>query len=109
LDISALSANLEAQRVCHELAFRISSVSSSGEGTATGLGIPERIMNNNYTIFISGPDRSISISHAMGLAGCPLATSGISNGTGIGSSDKFYINGGEQKSLTNSGQGVVVG
>jgi hypothetical protein len=108
LDISSLSSNLEAQRVCHELAFRISSISASGEGTIAGLGIPEKIAGNNYTVFISGPDRGISISHIGGLAGCPLPTSGISNGTGAGSSDKFYIKGGEIKSLKNSGRGVVV-
>jgi len=108
MDISALSSDLEAQRVCHELAFRISTVSSAGEGTSASLEIPEKLAGNNYTIFVSGPERTISISHTRGLAGCPLPTSGIYNGTGAGSSDMFYIYSGEKKFITNSGKGVLV-
>jgi hypothetical protein len=106
-DIDSLSADFEAQRVCHELAFRISAVDAAGNGTVAGLGMPEKIAGSNYTVFVSGPGRSISISYAKGVAGCPLSTSSVSNGTGIGSADRFYIDRG--KSLRNIGQGVVVG
>gem|GEM_PF-3109858 len=107
-DTAALSADFEAQRLCHELAFRISAVDAAGNGTAAGLGMPERIAGSNYTIFISGPDRRLSISYAKGVAGCPLPTSSIANGSGAGSAGKFYIYGNKSKSIRNIGQGVVV-
>jgi hypothetical protein len=106
-DAAALSADFEAKRLCHEVAFRISEVDAAGNGTVASLSMPEKIAGSNYTVFVSGPDRSLSVSYAKGVAGCPLSTSSIANGTGIGSSGRFYIQGGE--SLRNIGQGVVVG
>ena len=106
-DIAALSADLEAKRICHELAFRISAVDAAGNGTVASLGMPEKIAGSNYTVFVSGPGRSLSVSYGKGAAGCPLSTSSIANGTGIGSANRFYID--ENKSLINTGQGVVIG
>lgn len=107
-DTASLSAGFEAQRLCHELAFRISAVDAAGNGTAADLGMPGKIAGSNYTIFVSGPGRRLSILYANGVAGCPLSTSNMANGTGNGSAGKFYIYGGESKSIRNIGQGVVI-
>jgi uncharacterized protein (UPF0333 family) len=107
-DTAALSADFEAQRLCRELAFRISAVDAAGNGTVAGLGMPGKIAGSNFTILVSGPGRRLSILYAKGVAGCPLSTSNIANGTGTGSAGKFYIYGGESKSIKNIGQGVVV-
>ena len=106
-DTTALSADFEAHRICRELAFRISAVDAAGNGTVARLGLPRKIAGYNYTVFFSGPSRRISVSHANGVAGCPLSTSSITNDTGMGPSSNFYIYG--DMPLRNAGQGVVIG
>jgi hypothetical protein len=107
MDTAALSADFEAHRICYELAFRISTVDAAGNGTSASLGLPEKIAGSNYTVFFSGASRRISILHANGVAGCPLPTSSIANGTGAGAAGNFYIHG--DMPLRNIGQGVVIG
>jgi len=109
LDTDVLSARLEAQRVCHELSFKISTIDSAGQGTSSSLGMPERIAGSDYMAFVSAPDRSISISYSKGIAGCRLPISSVTNGTGAGSSDRFYINSRGNGTLLNIGQGVAIG
>ncbi|MCX6774306.1 MAG: hypothetical protein NTY68_04920 [Candidatus Micrarchaeota archaeon] len=106
-DTAALSADFEAQRICHEISFRISTVDAAGNGTSARLGLPEKIAGSNYTVFVSGQSQRISILYANGVAGCMLPALSIANGTGIGSSSNFYVNG--DMPLRNIGQGVVVG
>jgi hypothetical protein len=102
-DAANLGQYVEAERVCHETAMQISAVVSAGSGTEAAFLRPQIVAARNYTLRVSGSDRSASVEIGGKTAFCRLATSNISNGTHA----SFYIN--QDTTIRNVGGGVVIG
>ena len=102
-DLSALSSAVEAKRVCHAIAGQISVVAAAGDGTAAVLRMPDTIYAGNYTVFVSAPNRSVSVSYQGIGGGCRFTTTSVSNGT----SGRFYIN--KDTAIRNVNGVVVIG
>jgi len=103
LDVASLSAYSDSHGICRQIATHLSAVQAAGSGMEAVLRRPMAVSGGNYTVFVSGPNRSISVSYGGQGAGCSLALSNITNG----SSASFYIEGDVR--VRNVDGGVVVG
>lgn len=99
----SLSAYVESQRICHEIAAQVSAIAIAGNGTQAVLLRPRSFSSQNYTVLVSGQDRAISVQYLQRGTTCMLATSNVSNGT----DSTFYITG--DVLVRNDGRGVVFG
>ena len=102
-DAASLSAYVESVRICRLVSDQISAIDSSGEGTSAALLLPDSLAGLNYTVFVSGPIRSIAVNYGSQGTGCLFSTSNITNG----SSSSFHI--AASTTIKNSQGGVVVG
>jgi len=102
-DADSLGAYSEALRACSETAAQISSVAAAGDGASAVLARPKLAETRNYSLYISGKNRQLTVGYAEKSAGCMFATSNITNGT----SDGFYFEFGA--AARNIGGGVVIG
>ncbi len=98
-DAASLAASAQARRICTALALQIGKAAAAGEGASSPLVIPA--FDQNYTLFVVAPNRSISVSYQGGGAGCSITTSNVSNGTAY----MFVV--GNASTLRNYGGGVV--
>ncbi len=103
-DLAALSGFSEARRSCHEIAAQISTMANAGDGASSLLLLPAGLSRQNYSVYVSGPNRSISVWLSGSGAGCRIMTSSVSNG----SSGNFYLSA-NSSILRNAGGVVVVG
>ena len=102
-DSAILSSYAEARRICHLVASQISSVAASGDGTSALLGLPDSLGGRNYSVFLSGQNRTVTVVYAEQGTTCPLSVANVTNGT----SSSFYLLNGT--SMRNSFGGVVLG
>ncbi|MCX6773238.1 MAG: hypothetical protein NTV88_05750 [Candidatus Micrarchaeota archaeon] len=102
-DSTAITSFTQSKLVCQAVASRISAVAAGGDGTASIFSLPLVAGGTNYTIFISGKNRTVSVSHQGGGTGCLFSTSNISNG----SASSFYI--ASDTPIRNVQGGVLVG
>ncbi len=101
-DSAALFAYAESQRLCHAIASQISAISAAGDGTVASLSLPSALGSLNYTAYVSGQNRSLSINYGAQGTGCSFSTSNITNG----SSSAFYLSNGA--AIRNVNGGLVV-
>ncbi len=102
-DATNLSIDAESRRVCQLVSSQISAVFSSGHGTAANLDLPALIAGKNYSVYVNGLNRSVSVSYGTRGTGCHFLTSNVTNG----SSTSFFI--GENSTVENVEGGVVIG
>ncbi len=102
-EATALSAYAESQRICHEVAIQLSAVDSAGNGTAAVLRMPVPLSGANYSVFVTGANRSVAVLYGTQGTGCYFSTANISNG----SASSFRISG--DTVVRNVDGGVVVG
>ena len=102
-DSAAITSYTQSQMVCQAVASRISAVAAGGDGTVSFFSLPLVAGGTNYTIFITGKNRTVSVSYQGGGTGCLFSTSNISNGT----SGSFYIQ--SDTPVRNVNGGVLVG
>jgi hypothetical protein len=102
-DSAAITAFTQSKLVCQAVSSRISAVAAGGDGTVSAFSLPLVAGGTNYTIFVSGQNRTVSVSYQGGGTGCLFSTSNISNG----SSGSFYIAG--DTPIRNVNGGVLVG
>jgi hypothetical protein len=102
-DAAALSAYAESQRICHEIAIQLSAVDAAGNGTAAVLRMPIPLTGANYSVFVTGANRSVAVSYGAQGTGCYFSTSNISSGN----ASSFWITG--DILISNIDGGVVVG
>ncbi len=86
-DASAATAYTDSQIVCQAAAGRISAVASAGDGAALAVQLPLIEGGSDYKVFVSGPNRTVSVMYAGGGSGCRFVTSNVSNG----SSSSFFM------------------
>ncbi|MFA6214211.1 MAG: hypothetical protein WC717_02945 [Candidatus Micrarchaeia archaeon] len=103
-DASALGAYVETQRTCSEAAAQVEAVASAGEGASSVLRMPQHAPYRSFAFLFFPENRSLQVVYSGTMAGCALATSDISNGSG---SHIFNIT--EDARIINVGGGVVVG
>ncbi len=104
-DAASLSAAADGRRVCNAIAAQISAVADAGDGASAELYVPQLAEEGNYTILVTGHNRSISVSRGSWGTGCLFSTSSVSNGT----SDTFYIDYRNGTGIRNIGGGVLIG
>jgi len=102
-DSAAITSYTQSQLVCQAVASRISNIAAGGNGAVSRFSLPLVAGGTNYVIFVSGSNRSVSVSYQGGGTGCHFATSNVSNG----SSSSFYI--GNDTPIRNVNGGVLVG
>ena len=78
-DLAGISQGSEFLAVCRSAASQISAIASSGEGTAAALSLPPA--KSQYTVFVSGGDRTVSVAAWEKVASCRISTSNVTNGT----------------------------
>jgi hypothetical protein len=100
-DLAEISRESEFRAVCRFAASQISAIAISGNGTSIALSLPKA--RTQYSIFVSGPDRTVSVAAWERLSSCRISTSSVTNG----SSNIFAISDGIR--MTNTGGGVLFG
>jgi hypothetical protein len=100
-DLVGISQDSEFLAVCRSAASQISAVAFSGEGTAAVLTLPPA--ESQYTIYVSGSDRTVSVAAWERMESCRISTSNVTNGT----SASFTVTDGTR--MENTGGGVVFG
>ena len=103
VESNALSAYVESQRICHEIAAQVSVIATAENGTQALLLRPQALSSQNYTVLVSGQNRAIVVQYEQRGTTCMLATTSVSNGT----NSTFYITG--DVLVRNDGRGVVFG
>lgn len=101
-EASALFSYVESQRICHALASQISAIDSAGDGASAAIELPGSLANSNYTAYVSGDGRTLSINYGTQGSACMFSSSNITNG----SAQSFYIQPGS--TIRNSDGGIVV-
>lgn len=102
-DAAAIESYMDSRLACQEVAGKISAVYSGGKGTESFVRLPLVAGAMNYTVLVSGANRTVAVSHASGLVACRLSAANVSNGT----SESFYVNDGA--AVRNLDGGVLVG
>lgn len=102
-DAAAMESYLDSKAACQEVAGKIAAVYASGDGTQSYLRLPLVSGGLDYTVAVSGVNRTVSISHAGGLVACRIPISNVSNGT----ANVFYATNGA--AVRNIDGGVLVG
>jgi uncharacterized protein (UPF0333 family) len=102
-DAANLAAYTESQRICHAVAAQVDAMDSAGDGASSVFSRPYSLSGQNYSVYVSGPNKSVSIIYAGQGTDCLFSTSSITNG----SSATFYI--AQSALIRNVNGGVVVG
>ena len=100
-DLMEISQGSEFRAACHSAASQISAIASSGEGAAAALSLPEAA--TQYTVYVSGNDRTVNVAAWERIASCRISTSNVSNGT----ARSFSVSDGTR--MANINGGVVFG
>jgi hypothetical protein len=100
-DLVEISQGSEFRAACRSAASQISAIASSGEGTSARLSLPEAA--TQYSVFVSGSERTVSVTAWEKIASCRISTSNVSNG----SSSSFSVSDGTR--MENINGGVVFG
>lgn len=98
-DVSAFAWHAEAMSACRAASGQMASVASLGPGAYAVLSLPK--LSGNYSLRISGPMRTATVSGSERLVSCPLALSAVTNGT----SEEFYAQDGSM--MRNTGEVVL--
>ena len=77
----AIKTNLEAHRICNQVASSISSLSMLGGNATYTFALPAQVNYNSYTIYIAANHRYISVDYGTANAGCYFRTTAITNST----------------------------
>jgi len=101
-DAGVLAAASDAGMVCNAVSIQLSKIASAGEGAEAAVEFPEKLAGN-YSVWVSGSNKSLAVAYAGGGVGCRFLAQGVGNGT----SDEFYI--AEGAVMRNNGTGVVIG
>jgi hypothetical protein len=96
-DLAEISQGAEFRAACHSAASQISAIASSGEGAAAPLSLPSA--TTNYTVYVFGSGRTVSVAAWERIASCRISTSSVTNGT----SDNFTVADGERMANVNGG------
>ena len=102
-DAAAIESYMDSRLACQEVAGKISAVSSGGDGTVSYMQFPLVAGALNYTVRVSGDNRTVSVSHKSSLVGCRFGNANVSNGT----SASFNVASGA--AVRNIDGGVLVG
>ena len=86
-DANSLSSALLAKKTCTSVSAQIGKIASSGDGTVAQLYIPLDVQYRDYSIYVSGANRSVSVRYGESGIGCLFAGGNVSNGT----SNSFQI------------------
>jgi hypothetical protein len=100
-DLVEISQGSEFRAACHAAASQISAIASSGSGTAAVLSLPEA--KTQYTVYVSGSDRTVIVAAWERMASCRISTTNVSNGT----ASSFSVADGAR--MANINGGVVFG
>lgn len=79
-DLTALSSHVEARRICTEIAAQIAAVDAAGSGAEATLRLPPALAAANYTVYIMGVSRSVSVVYGGQGVGCRIPTSNVTYG-----------------------------
>jgi len=79
---AAVKTNMEAQRICHQVASSVSSLVALGSNATYQLSLPDRLDYSDYTIRVFADNRYVRVDYGSQGVGCSLRTTAITDSTG---------------------------